>query len=155
MLVKKKDQELNNFNNVSNDQFKTNRVSNKFLQTGDRFMPEMYSRQPGFTYSVCRPFTKHRDRIQKFREASNLKHLKRNGLDKTCFAYDTAQSDNKDLAISGKILKDRAYEIPRNRNYDGNQREIVSLVYRFFHKKSRSGVSVNENLAKELHKPVI
>ena len=53
-------------------------------------MPEMYSRQPGFTYSVCRPFTKHRDRIQKFREASNLKHLKRNGLDKTCFAYDIA-----------------------------------------------------------------
>ena len=132
-----------------------NKISNKFLQNGDRFMPEMHSRRPGFTYSVCRPFTKHRDRIQKFREASNLKHLKRNGLDKTCFAYDASQSDNKDLAISDKILRDRAYEIPRNRNYDGYEREIVSMVYMFFDQKTGSGVSVNENLAKELHKQVI
>ena len=61
-----------------------------FYRMETDFMPEMHSRRPGFTYSVCRPFTKHRDRIQKFREASNLKHLKRNGLDKTCFAYDAS-----------------------------------------------------------------
>ena len=64
-------------------------------------------------------------------------------------------SDNKDLAISDKILRDRAYKIPGNRNYDGYEREIVSMVYMFFDKKTGSGVSVNENLAKELHKQVI
>ena len=50
-----------------------NKISNEFLKNGDRFMPEMLSTRPGFTYSVCRPFTKHRGKIQKFREASNLK----------------------------------------------------------------------------------
>ena len=40
-------------------------------------MPELYLKQPGFTYSVCGPFTKHRERIQKFRETGHLKHLYR------------------------------------------------------------------------------
>ena len=53
------------------------------------------------------------------------------------------------------ILRDTAYEIPRNRSYHGYEREIVSMVYMFFDKKTGSGVSVNENLVKELHKQVI
>ena len=53
------------------------------------------------------------------------------------------------------MLKDRAYEITRNRNYDGYQKALASLVYRFFDKKTGSGISVNEQLAEELHKPVI
>ena len=52
-------------------------------------------------------------------------------------------------------MKDRAYEIARNHKYDGYQRALASIVYKFFDKKTRSGVSVNEQLAKELHKPVI
>ena len=101
-----------------------NKIINKFLLIGNKFMPELHLKQPGFTYSACEPFTKHRERIQKFRELGNLKHFYRNKLDKTCFAHDAAYSDSKDLAkrtISGKILKDRAYEIARNRNYDGYQ----------------------------------
>ena len=39
---------------------------NKFLLVGDKFMPEMHLKQPGFTYSACRPFTKNKERIEKF-----------------------------------------------------------------------------------------
>ena len=41
----------------------------KFLLAEDEFMPEMHLRQPGFTYSACRPFTKNKERIQKFKES--------------------------------------------------------------------------------------
>ena len=91
-----------------------NKIINKFSLTEDKFMPELDLKQLGFTYSACGPFTKHRERIQK--------HLYRNELDKTCFAQDAAYCDSKDLAkssISGKTLKDRAYEIARNCKYDG------------------------------------
>ena len=56
-------------------------------------------------------FTKHRERIQKFNETGNLKHLYTNELDKVCFAYDTVYCDSKDLAkrtVSDRILKGRA-----------------------------------------------
>ena len=43
-----------------------NEIINKFLLVGDTFMPEMHLRQPGFTYSACGPFTKNKERIQKF-----------------------------------------------------------------------------------------
>ena len=60
-------------------------------------------------------------------------------------------------------MKDRAYEIARNRRYDGYQRALATMVCKFFDKKTESGaittstagVSVNEQLAEELHKPVI
>ena len=55
-----------------------NKNINKFLLTGDTFMPELYLKKPRFTYSACGPFTKHCERIQKFREIGNLKHLHRN-----------------------------------------------------------------------------
>ena len=112
----------------------------------------------GLIYSACGPVTKHLERIQKFRETGNLKHLYRNESDKAFFAHDAAYPDSNDLAkrtISDNILKDRAYKIARNRNYDGYQRELASMVYKVFDKKAGSGVSVNEQLAEELHKPVI
>ena len=88
-----------------------NKIINKFLLTGDKFMPELHLKQPGFTYSACGPFTKHRQRIQKFRKTGNLKHLYRNELDKACFAHDAAYSkDSTKITISNKILKDRAYD---------------------------------------------
>ena len=48
-------------------------------------MPELDLKQPGFTYSAYGQFTKHHERIQKFRKTGNLKHLHRNDLDKICF----------------------------------------------------------------------
>ena len=105
-------------------------------------MPELHLRQPGFTCSACGPFTKLRERIHKFRETGNLKHLYRNDLDKTCFAHDAAYSDSKDVpkrTISDKILKDRAYEIARNPRYDGYKRGLATMIYKFFDKKTGSG----------------
>ena len=112
-----------------------------------------------YTYSACGPFTKHRKRIQNFRETGNLKHFYRNELDKTCFAHDAAYSESNDLAkrtISAKILKDRAYEIARNCGYNGYQRALASMIYNFSDKKTGSGerASVNDQLAEELHKSV-
>ena len=71
-------------------------------------MPEVHLKQPGFNYSACGSFTKHHERIQKFRETDNLKHLYRNELDKAFFAHDAAYSESKDLAkrtISDNISK--------------------------------------------------
>ena len=77
-------------------------------------MSEMHLKQTEFTYSTCEPFTKHRERIQKFRETGNLKHLYRNELDEVSFAHDVAYSASKDLTkgtVSDNNLKYRAYEI--------------------------------------------
>ena len=121
-------------------------------------MPKLHLKQSRFPYSNCGPFTKHLERIQKFTETDNLKHLYRNEFDKATFAHYAAYSDSKDLAnrtISDKILKDRACEIATNWKYDRYQGVFTSIVYMFFEKKAASGVSVNEQLAEELHKPVI
>ena len=83
-------------------------------------MSEFHLKQPSFIYSTCGPFTKHREWVQKFREASNLKHLYRNKLDTACFAHDAAHSDSKDLTrnVSDKFLKDGSYEIRRHCAFD-------------------------------------
>ena len=68
---------------------------------------------------------------------------------------------SKDLAKrtqSDKVLRDKAFKIASNPKYDGYQRELASMVYRFFDKKSKgSGIAndFNYQLANELHKPVI
>ena len=71
--------------------------------------------------------------------------------------------DFKDLkrrTFSDKVLRDKAFNIAKNPKYDGYQRGLASMVYKFFDKKSTdSGVNIpsdfNEQLAKELHKPII
>ena len=98
--------------------------------------------KPGLTCSACGPFTKHRERIKKFRETWNLKHLYRNELDKVCCARDAAYSDSKYLTkrtIPDKILKEKAYEIARSRKYDEYQIILASMVYKFFDKSRGSG----------------
>ena len=141
-------------NNILKDYFKINKIINKFLLNGDRFMPEPHLKQPAFIHSFNGWFTKHRERIQNFRKTGNLKHLFKHELGRACFTHDKAYFDSKDLAkrnISGKISKDRAYEIARNCGYDGYQRALANTIYKFFDKKTGSTVSVNEQLAKELH----
>ena len=48
--------------------YKINETVNKFLLAGDKFKPEMHLKQSKFTYSACGPFTKNKERIQKFKE---------------------------------------------------------------------------------------
>ena len=52
-----------------------NDIIDKFLLAGDKFMSEMYLRQPGFTYSACGPFTKNKKRIQKFKETEDSGYI--------------------------------------------------------------------------------
>ena len=74
-----------------------NQIVNKFLLAGDKFMPEMHLRQPGFTYSACRPFTKNKQITQKFMQTGDKNYIYKNELDKACFQHDMAYGDFKDL----------------------------------------------------------
>ena len=62
-----------------------NEIVNNFLLAGNNFMPETHLRQPGFTYSFCGPFTKTKERIQKFKERGGSLYTYQNKLYKTCF----------------------------------------------------------------------
>ena len=64
---------------------KMNEIVNTFILAGHKFIPEMHLRQPGFTYSACEPFTKNKERIQKFKETRDTSYIYKNELDKACF----------------------------------------------------------------------
>ena len=91
-----------------------NKVVDKFFKIGDKFMPEMHLKQPGFTYSACDQLTRNKQRIQRFMETEDTKYIYRNELDKACF--------QNDMALS---------------KYDRYQRGLTSMVYKFFDKKSK------------------
>ena len=140
-----------------------NEIFNKCLLAGDKFMPEMHLKQSGFTYSVFGLFTKNKEQIPKFKETLDTNYIYKNELDKACFQHDMAYGDFKDLkrrTFSDKVLRDQAFNIAKNHKYNGYQRGLASMVYKFFDKKlKRRGVNLplefNEQLAKELHKPII
>ena len=75
-----------------------NEIVNKFLLLGDKFMPEMHLRQPGFTYNACGSFTKNKERIQKFKDTWDTSYIYKNELDKACFQHNMAYGGFKDLA---------------------------------------------------------
>ena len=62
-----------------------NKIINKLLLVGDKFMPEMHLKQPGFTYSFRGPFTKNKERIEKFMQTRNTDFIYKNELDKAWF----------------------------------------------------------------------
>ena len=129
-----------------------NDIINKFLLAGDKLMPEMHLRHPQFIYSACRPFTKHKQRIQKIKETGGTNYIYKNELDKAYFAHDAAYSDSKDhtkTTIADKILKNKAFNIAKDPKYDGYQRGLASMVYKFFDKKS-AGSRVNIKLAPQI-----
>ena len=70
-----------------------NEIVNKFLLAGDKFMPEMHVKQPGFTCSACGPFTKNKERIQKFNETGDMSYIYQIELDKSCFQHDMDYAD--------------------------------------------------------------
>ena len=116
-----------------------NEIVNKFLLAGDKFIPGMHLKQPGFIYSACGPFTKNKERIQKFKVTGDTSYIYKNELDKAGFQHDMAYEDFKDLkrrTFSDKILTDKAFKIAKNPKYDGYQRGLASMVYKFFDKKS-------------------
>ena len=138
-----------------------NEIINNFLLAGDKLMPEMHLRQPDFTYCACGPFTKNKERIEMFVRTGNTEFSYKSELDKACFQHDMIYGKSKDLvkrAQSDKVLKDKAFKIASNPKYDGYQRGLASMVYKFFDKKSKGSGITNEfnyQLANELHKPII
>ena len=115
-----------------------NNVINKFLSADDKFMPEMHLRQPQFVYSACGPFTRHKERIKKFKQTGDTRYIYINELDKACFQHDSAYADHKDLinrTKSDKVLRDKAYDIASNPEYDGYQRGLASMVYKILKNK--------------------
>ena len=140
-----------------------NNVINKFLLTADKFMPETHLNDLKVgTYSACSPFTRHKDRINKFIQTGDTIYIYKNELDKACFAHDGAYSDFKDIkkrTAADKTLRDKAYKIAKDPKYYGSQRGLASMAYKFFDKKTAgSGVKSipqNEQLTEELHKPII
>ena len=123
-------------------------IINKFLLVGDKFIPEMHLKQPGFTYSSCGPLTKNKQRIEKFMKTGNTDFIWKNELDKACFQHDMAYGKSKDLVKrtqSDKVLRDKAFKIVSDPKYDGYQRGLASMVYKFFDKKS-SGSGITNKL---------
>ena len=111
-------------------------------------MPEMHLKQLGFTYSACRPFTRNKWRIQKFKETEDTKYIYGNELDKACFNMIWLMEILKfsKRAASHKILGDKVFDIAKNPKYDGCQRGLASMVYNVFNGKSAgSGVNMHAN----------
>ena len=137
-----------------------NEIVNKFSLVGDKFMPEMHLKQPGFIYSACGPFTENKERIEKFIQTGNTDFIYKNELDKACFQHDMACGKSKDLAKrtqSVKVLRDKAFKIASDSKYNGYRRGLASMVYKYFDKKSSgSGVEAEPNyqLPIELHKQI-
>ena len=94
-------------------------------------------------------------------KTGNTDFIYKNELDKACFQHDMAYGKSKDLVKrtqSDKVLKDKAFKIASDSIYDGYQRGLASMVYKFFDKISkRSGITNESNyqLANELQKPII
>ena len=114
-----------------------NEIVNKFLLVGDKFMPEMHLKQPGFTYSACGPFTKNKERIEKFMQTGNTDFIYKNELEKARVQQDMAYGKSIDLTKrtqSDKVLRNKAFKIAIDSKYNGYQRELASIVYNFFDK---------------------
>ena len=122
----------------------------------------MHLKQSGFTYSAYGPFTKNKERLEKFMQTRNT-----NFIDKDEIEPDMANGKSKDLVKRTKsdtVLKDKAFKIASDPKFDGYQGGLVSMVYKFFDKMSASlnkssgsgiGHEPNYQLANELHKPII
>ena len=74
----------------------------------------MHVKQPGFTYSTCGPFTKNKERIEKFMQTGNTDFIYKNELDKAYFQHNMAYGKSNDLTKttqSDNVLRDKAFKI--------------------------------------------
>ena len=128
----------------------------------------MHLKQPGFTYSACDPFTRNKERIEKFMQTRYTDFIYRNELDKACFQHDMVYGNQKTQLAErtqlDKTLRNKVFKTVSDPKYDGYQRELASMVYKFFDKKSAlldkysgSGVDAEPNyqLANELYRQII
>ena len=114
-----------------------NEIVKKNLLASDKSMPEMHLKQPGFTYGACGLLTKNNERIEKFMLTGNTDLIYRNELNKACFQHHMAYGKSKDVAKrtqSDKVLRNKAFNLESDPNYNGYQRGLASVVYKFFEK---------------------
>ena len=120
---------------------KANSIINKFLLAGDKFMHELHLVDPIVKkYSAGGPFTKHTRRIQDFLNTGKLSYIYQNDLDKACFRHNMAYNKFKDLekrTQSDIVLKNKALKIASNPKYNGYERGLASMVYKFFDKNQK------------------
>ena len=105
----------------------------------------MHLKQPRFTYSACGSFTKNKERIQKFKETGDTNYIYKNELDRASFQQDMAYGDFKHLAkrtTSDNVLRDEAFNITKNPKYDGYQRGLASMLYKFLTKRQQAAVLI-------------
>ena len=113
---------------VAKRRLKMNEIVNKFLLAGDKFMPEMHLKQPGFTYSAFGPLTKNKERIQKFKQTGDTNYTYKNELDKACFQHDMPYGVFKDLkrrTFSDKVLRNKAFDIAKILNMMGIKEDLL------------------------------
>ena len=109
-------------------------------------MPEMHLTQPGFTYSACVPFTKNKERIEKFKETDTQAIATKMNLIRLVFNMAWLME-----IASDKVLRDKAFNIAKNPKYDGYQKGLAFMVYNFLDKKSAgSGVNMHTNIERPL-----
>ena len=113
-----------------------NTTTNKFLLAAVKFMPEMYMRQPGLTYSACRPITKNK-KIQKFKETEDSRYIYQNELDKTCYQHDITHIAYKDLPrrTASERMPGKAFAVVSNQKYAYCGR--APMFFKFYDKKYR------------------
>ena len=124
-----------------------NEIVNKFLLAGDTFMPEMHSKQPAFTFSACGPFTKNKERIQKFKETGDTKYISKNELDKACFQHDMAYGDFSRIQQEEQLL----LKIQNLMDI----KEVLFLWFTIFLMPQKNEIKQHQQLAEELHRPII
>ena len=144
---------------------KANSIINNFLLAGNKFMPELHLVDPIVKkYSACGPFTKHTQRIQDFLNTGKLSYFYKNDIDKACFHHNIIwHKDLEKRTQSDIVLKNKALKIGSNPKYNGYEKGLASMVYKFFDKKSKgSGLKENQGnflqnsqLANELHELII
>ena len=124
---------------------KSNDIINKLLLVGAKCMPETRLYQPKISkYSACGPFSKHTKRIHNLMQDVKLSHIYKNELDKACFQHDMAcnkYKDSKGRTQSDIVLKNKAFKIASNPKYDGYQRALASMVWKFFDKRYKGVLS--------------
>ena len=121
-----------------------NDIINKFLLPRNKFLHEMHLRQPGLTYSACGPFTKSKERLQKFKQTGDSRCTYKNELDKACFQHDMAYGDFKDSkkrTAADKVLRDKAFNIAKDLKYDGYEIGLALWFINFLIKRIKALVS--------------
>ena len=98
-----------------------NEIVNKFLLAGDKFVFELHLKETCFTYSACGPFTRNKERIEKFMQTGNTDFIYRNELDKASFQHDMPYGKSKDLTKRTKSDKVLISWLSKRTSFNGLQ----------------------------------